>query len=157
MKRAAIILLGLGFGCDSRSLVVITSLGPNPDTNGPIADANGTVADANGSPPHINGHFHMENLDRGLVAVTVPNGTFLSWRMFGYEYDGQQPGRIAYAVYRDGALLATVYDSTNFLDAFSSPDGGTDPLGSTDVQYSVAAIIDSSDPAFSISPIFFSR
>jgi hypothetical protein len=80
----------------------------------------------------------MEKLDRGLVAVAVSNGTYLSWRMFGYEYDDQQPGRIAYAVYRDGALLATVNDSTNYLDAYLS----TYPQGGTDVQYSVAAIID---------------
>jgi hypothetical protein len=107
----------------------------NPDTNGPVADA---------GEPHTSGHYHMENLDRGLIAVAVPNGAYLGWRMFGYEYDDQQPERIAYAVYRDGALLATVNDSTNFLDAFGSPDpqGSTDPQGGTAVQYSVAAIID---------------
>jgi len=135
VRRAAIIMLGLCFGCDSRNLVVITALEANPDTNGPVADA--------GEPP-TSGHFHMENLDRGLIAVAVPNGAYLGWRMFGYEYDDQQPERIAYAVYRDGALLATVNDSTNFLDAFGSPDpqGSTDPQGGTAVQYSVAAIID---------------
>ena len=74
----------------------------------------------------------MEYLDRGLVAVSVPNGVYLGWRMFGYEYDDKNPGRVAYAVYRDGALLTTVSDSTNFLD----------PMGSADVQYQVAAIID---------------
>jgi hypothetical protein len=74
----------------------------------------------------------MERLDRGLIAVSVPEGVYLGWRMFGYEYDDKDPGRIAYAVYRDGAMLATVSDSTNFLD----------PLGSADVQYQVAAIVD---------------
>jgi hypothetical protein len=146
VRRAAIILLGLCLGCDSRNLVVITSWASNADTsesiadaNGsiadtsePIADASGSIADASGSTTHVNGHYHMENLDRGLVAVAVPNGVYLGWRMFGYEYDGQQPERIAYAVYRDGALLATVNDSTNFLDR----QGGADSL------YSVAAIVD---------------
>jgi hypothetical protein len=146
VRRAAIILLGLCLGCDSRNLVVITSGASNADTSEPIADANwsiadtsepiadasGSIADASGSTTHVNGHYHMENLDRGLVAVAVPNGVYLGWRMFGYEYDGQQPERIAYAVYRDGALLATVNDSTNFLDR----QGGADSL------YSVAAIVD---------------
>ena len=115
MKRAALIVLALCLGCDSRKLVVITPLGPTPSTGG---------------------HYHMENLDRGLVAVSVPGGVYLGWRMFGYEYDDRDPARISYAVYRDTALLATVGSSagysTNFLD----------PEGSPDVQYQVAAIID---------------
>jgi hypothetical protein len=138
MKRATIILLSLCVGCESRNLVVITS-GPNGDTSeyigdadGAVADAEEFIADANGSTSHLNGHYHMENLDRGLVAVAVPNGVYLGWRMFGYEYDDQQPERIAYAVYRDSALIATVSDSTNFLDR----EGGADSL------YSVAAIVD---------------
>ena len=136
MKRAAIIVLGLWLGCDSRNLVVITSMEPDADSNEPPADAGG-------SPAHTNGHYHMENLDRGLVGGRRANGAFLSWRMFGYEYLDQQPERIAYAVYRDGALLATVNDSTNYLDAYVSTNPqGTHPQGSTDVQYSVAAIID---------------
>lgn len=125
MKRAAIILLGLCLGCDSRNLVVITSLGSDGASDGPIADAGG-------SPARTNGHYHMEDLDRGLVAVSMPNGVYLGWRMFGYEYDDQQPGRIAYAVYGADTLLATVQDSTNFFDSQGSPDS----------QYSVAAIID---------------
>ena len=112
MKRAVLILLGLCLGCDSRRMVVITTpLGP---------------------PVNPGGHYHMERLDRGLIAVSVPEGVYLGWRMFGYEYDDKDPRRIAYAVYRDGAMLATVSDSTNFLD----------PLGSADVQYQVAVIVD---------------
>jgi hypothetical protein len=52
--------------------------------------------------------------------------------MFGYEYDDKDPRRVAYAVYRDGALIETVSDSTNCFD----------PGGSPVVQYQVAAIID---------------
>jgi hypothetical protein len=131
MKRAAIILLGFWLGCDSRNLVVITSLEPDANTNEPLADAGGP-------PARTNGHYHMENLDRGLVAVSMPNGVYLGWRMFGYEYDDQQPDRIAYAVYRGDELLATVLDSTNYLDSSVGPD----PQASLNVQYSVAAIID---------------
>jgi len=111
MKNAVLILLGLCLGCGSRALVVITPLSP---------------------PPNPGDHYHMEYLDRGLIAVSVPEGVYLGWRMFGYEYDDKDPGRVAYAVYRDGALLETVTDSTNFLDRQGSPD----------VQYQVAAIVD---------------
>jgi hypothetical protein len=97
-------------------MVVITPLG---------------LTDAGVFPTNPSGHYHMENLDRGLVAVSVPDGVYLGWRMFGDEYL-DPPTRIAYAVYRDGAPLVTVSDSTNFLDRQGSPD----------VQYQVAAIID---------------
>jgi hypothetical protein len=85
-----------------------------------------------GTPQNPGGHYHMEKLDRGLVAVSLPDGVYLGWRMFGYEYDDKDPGRVAYAVYRDGAPIKTVPDSTNYFD----------PQGSPDVQYQVAAIID---------------
>ena len=125
MRRAAIILLGVLLGCDSRKMVVITP-------SGLPSDAGRDDGNDEGAPPtNPGGHFHMENLDRGLVAVSVPNGVYLGWRMFGDEYL-DPPTRIAYAVYRDGAPLVTVSDSTNFLDSEGSPD----------VQYQVAAIID---------------
>jgi len=63
-----------------------------------------------------NGHFQMENVDRGVVAVQVAAGVYVGWRMFGYEYD-TTAGNVAYNVYRDGSKVATVTDSTNFLDA----------------------------------------
>jgi len=58
----------------------------------------------------------MENLDRGLVAVTVAGGVYVGWRMFGHEYDATA-SNVSYGLYRDGTKLATVTDSTNFLDA----------------------------------------
>jgi hypothetical protein len=58
----------------------------------------------------------MENLDRGVVAVTVANGVYVGWRMFGYEYDGKASDT-SYNLYRDGSKVATVIDSTNYLDA----------------------------------------
>ena len=57
----------------------------------------------------------MEYLDRGTVAVKVNNGVYLSWRLLGTEnYD------TAFDVYRDGELIHTVSDSTNYTDS-----GGT--------------------------------
>ncbi len=43
-----------------------------------------------------------DKLDRGLVAMKVSNGIFLSWRILGEEYYD-----VSYNVYRDGTLLTT--------------------------------------------------
>ena len=82
-----------------------------------------------GSAP--TGHFQMEDLDRGVVAVKISNGVYVGWRMQGYEYSATDPGAISYDVYRDGARIATVADSTNYLDASGS-------AGST---YTVRAVV----------------
>jgi len=58
----------------------------------------------------------MENLDRGVVAVKVSGGVYVGWRMFGYEYDTTATN-VSYNLYKDGAKLANVTDSTNYLDA----------------------------------------
>jgi hypothetical protein len=73
----------------------------------------------------------MENLDRGLVAVKVAGGVYVGWRMFGYEYNQEVPTSVAYNLYRDCTKLATVTDSTNFLD----------PTGTTSSAYTVAVVI----------------
>jgi rhamnogalacturonan endolyase len=65
------------------------------------------------------GHFQMEALERGVVAVKTDLGVYVGWRMLGYEYDPVTPGNVSYHLYRDGRLLAEVTDSTNYLD----PDG----------------------------------
>jgi len=62
------------------------------------------------------GHYQMEALTRGVVAVKVDGGVYVGWRMFGYEYDPQNPGNIAYNLYRDGGRIARVTDSTNYVD-----------------------------------------
>jgi len=59
------------------------------------------------------GHYQMENLDRGVVAVKVSGGVYVGWRMFGYEYD-TTASNVTYNVYRDGAKVANVTDSTNY-------------------------------------------
>ncbi len=59
----------------------------------------------------------MEKLDRGLVAVQTENGVYLSWRLLGTE---ATPSKItkapAFDVYKNSHKIATVYDSTNYLD-----------------------------------------
>ena len=75
----------------------------------PAADAQ------SGSHPRV----QLDDLDRGLVAAATPNGVFLSWRLLGEEVTGSSAQGIrgpAFHVYRGRKLIATVTDSTNYLD-----------------------------------------
>jgi len=77
---------------------------------------------------------HLEHLDRGLVAAAAGDGVFLSWRLLGHEVTGRSAtGMVGpdFRVYRNGAVVATVTDSTNYRDT-----GGT----ATD-SYRVAALV----------------
>ncbi|BDG36133.1 rhamnogalacturonan lyase family protein [Saccharococcus caldoxylosilyticus] len=69
----------------------------------------------------------MEKLDRGLVAVKVENGVYLSWRMFGTD-----PENVAFNLYRDGEKINSkpITSSTNYLD----------PHGTVGSKYSVCAV-----------------
>ncbi|GAA3753182.1 rhamnogalacturonan lyase [Salinactinospora qingdaonensis] len=61
----------------------------------------------------------LEDLDRGLVAVSTEEGVFLSWRLLGHEVNAATPNGLtspSFRVYRDGRRIATVTDSTNYLD-----------------------------------------
>jgi len=85
------------------------------------------------SEPLVPAGFNVvEDLDRGVVAVAEPDGVYVGWRMLGHEYDREHPARTSYNLYRDGALVASVEGSTNYLD----PDGDS---GS---EYSVAPVVD---------------
>lgn len=91
-------------------------------------------------PPASQGHAapQLELLDRGLVAATTDDGVFLSWRLLGYEATGFAEGGLTgtdFNLYRDGNLLATVTDSTNYLD--------TD--GSQASTYRVVAVVDGTE------------
>ena len=77
------------------------------------------------------GHYQMEGLNRGLVAVEVPGGVYVGWRMFGYEYDPALPDLVSYNLYRDGDRIASVTDSTNYLD----------PAGDGSSVYSVRTVL----------------
>ncbi|MDT0267218.1 rhamnogalacturonan lyase [Streptomyces sp. DSM 44915] len=114
-------------------------------TTGLAGGAPGALANAPGGHGngHGNGHGHgngdsgpqLEELDRGLVAVSTEEGVFLSWRLLGPEATGHTETGVAgpdFRVYRDGRPVTTVTDSTNFLD--------TD--GTSASSYQVAAIVD---------------
>ncbi len=61
----------------------------------------------------------LEELDRGLVAVPAGEGVFLSWRLLASEATGATATGVAgpdFILYRDGAPIATVSDSTNYAD-----------------------------------------
>ncbi|GIP14966.1 rhamnogalacturonan endolyase YesW [Paenibacillus montaniterrae] len=56
----------------------------------------------------------MEALDRGVVAVQVNNGIFVSWRLLGTD-----PSSIAFNVYRNGTKVnsSPIATSTNYVDS----------------------------------------
>ena len=71
------------------------------------------------TPVHKVFHEQLEKLNRGLTAVPVKNGIFLSWRLFLEEVSGYSTTGLTgtdFAVYRNGERLALVTDSTNYLD-----------------------------------------
>jgi hypothetical protein len=82
------------------------------------------------------GHFQMEKLDRGVVAVTVGGGVYVGWRMFGTEYSGTDRDT-SYNLYKDGTLLKNVTDSTNYLDT----------SGTASSSYTVTAVIKGTEGA----------
>lgn len=55
---------------------------------------------------------YMEALDRGLVAMKTDSGIYMSWRLLGTENYNT-----SFNVYKNNSLIATVSDSTNYLDA----------------------------------------
>ncbi len=112
--------------------------GGAPATGGTPA-AGGSTATCAGIT--ANGHYQMEDIDRGVVAVKVTGGVYVGWRMFGYEYNPTSPSSIAYNVYRSGTKLATVTNSTNYLDA----------AGTTSSTYTVSAVINGAECAQSPS------
>jgi rhamnogalacturonan endolyase len=105
---------------------VITSGGVT--STGGITQASGAAGGNTGVTG--SGHYQMENLDRGVVAVKVSGGVYVGWRMFGTEYD-TTASNVSYNLYRDGTKVQNVTDSTNFLDA----------AGTSSSKYTVSAVI----------------
>ncbi|WP_332761336.1 rhamnogalacturonan lyase [Pseudarthrobacter sp.] len=71
----------------------------------------------------------LDYLDRGLVAAGTSEGVFLSWRLLGHEATGSSATGLTgtdFNVYRDGQKLATVTDSTNYLDAAGTASSAYD-------------------------------
>lgn len=76
----------------------------------------------------------LEHLDRGLVAAATSEGVFLSWRLLGPEATGHSDHGLTgtdFAVYRDGHRIATVTDSTNYVD----------PTGTQTSRYRVVSLV----------------
>jgi hypothetical protein len=64
-------------------------------------------------------NVQLEYLDRGLTAAQTSEGIFLSWRLLGTEVTGYTKTGMkgaSFHVYRDNKKIASVEDSTNFLD-----------------------------------------
>ncbi|MCI2956472.1 rhamnogalacturonan lyase [Agromyces atrinae] len=75
-----------------------------------------------GSPP---ASPQLEALDRGLVAVPTDEGIYLSWRLLSGEATGASETGLTgtdFVVYRGDEAIATVTDSTTFLDAEAPAD-----------------------------------
>lgn len=88
------------------------------------------------TPVHCFFKEQMEKLDRGLIAVKVEPGVFLSWRMLLNEvwgYDENKKGMTGadFSIYRNEEKIAVVTDSTNYLDK----DGNLHDI------YSVASVV----------------
>ncbi|HET9139360.1 rhamnogalacturonan lyase [Actinophytocola sp.] len=82
-----------------------------------------TTATAAADPARHRDRVQLERLDRGLVAAATGEGVFLSWRLLGQEVTGHTATGMAgpaFHVYRDGRRIATVTDSTNYLDRAGS-------------------------------------
>ncbi len=92
------------------------------------------------TPVHYKLNEQFEKLNRGLIAVKVDTGIFLGWRMMLEEVKGYNETGMTgtdYVVYRNGEKLATVTDSTNYIDA----------EGKAEDSYTVAAVVDGKEAA----------
>lgn len=112
------------FDCDGNAGTGGSGTGGTPGGTGTCSDA-------------VDGHYQMEDLDRGIVAVRSGSGNYVSWRMMGYEYNRANPSAVSYNLYRDDALVANVTDSTNYLDASAAAGAA----------YSVGVVIDGEECA----------
>ncbi len=95
-------------------------------------------------------HEQLEKLSRGLVVVPVNNGMFLSWRLFLDEVTGYGKTGLTgadFIVYKNGNKIATVTDSTNYLDA----------EGTKADKYEVAAIKDGIELQKSAPSVVFDK
>ena len=106
------------------------------------ASAHESGSPGHGHPGHGGSHTptapagtpQLEKLDRGLVATSTSEGVFVSWRLLVSEATGATATGLTgtdFTVYRNGAAIATVTDSTNLLD----------PAGTATSQYSVAPVV----------------
>jgi rhamnogalacturonan endolyase len=115
--------------------------GTGGDGSGMGGSGGGPSAECGGG--RAQGHFQLEDLDRGLVAVRADGGNYVGWRMLGYEYDADAHDTVAYNLYRDGAKVATVTNSTNYEDRGAGADAS----------YTVSAVLGGSECAQSAAVV----
>jgi hypothetical protein len=99
---------------------------------GDAATSSGGSVSSAGNASGGDGFYFMEKLNRGVVAISGMGGVYVGWRMLGFEYDEHNANMLSYNLYRDGAMIANVTDSTNYLDS----------AGTGKSQYAVHAVID---------------
>jgi len=113
------IVVNLRQGSNSiKALAVTSDGGPNVDylkiklTDEPAVTPTPTPTKTSTGTP-APGYRQMEKLDRGLVAVKVNNGVFLSWRLLGTD-----PANIAFNLYRNGVKVnsSPITGATNYID-----------------------------------------
>ncbi len=120
----------------SSALSVALLIAGTAGTSGAAASNGSSAAEAS-LQSHKGGgslkEIQLEYLDRGLVAASTSEGVFLSWRLLGDEATGYSDKGLTgtnFNVYRDGKKIATVTDSTNYID----------PAGKSSSSYEVAAV-----------------
>lgn len=132
---------------DNRTIRTLIATSTAVVTGAALLLSSSAAVSASSSEPDSNKAVQLEHLDRGLVAASTDEGVFLSWRLLRGEVTGSgDSGMIGadFVVYRDGAAVATVTDSTNYLDT----DGGPGAV------YQVAAVVDGEEADLSapVSP-----
>nr|BFE57150.1 rhamnogalacturonan lyase [Dactylosporangium thailandense] len=91
-------------------------------------------------PPSGENGRQMEKLDRGLISVRSGSGNLVSWRLLGTEaFD------TSFNVYRAGTRIATVTNSTNYLDSGAAADAS----------YTVRAVVGGAEQAASPASLRF--
>jgi len=113
------IVVNLRQGANSiRALAITAEGGPNVDylkieetTEKVVTPTPTATRSWTGTPAP--GYRQMEKLDRGLIAVKVDNGVFLSWRLLGTD-----PSNIAFNIYRNGIKVnsSPITGATNYID-----------------------------------------
>lgn len=89
--------------------VAAGSIAALPVTNASAATATETAATAKATAQRQT--REVEYLDRGLVAVRVDGGVYLSWRWLGTEADNT-----TYDIYRNGVKIVSGLNNTNYTD-----------------------------------------
>lgn len=103
-----------------------------------------TAAMALTAAPILNVQAAAEQLNRGLAAVSVDGGVYLSWRMYEEEdfIFGTAEENTAYDIYRNGELIGTEENTTNYIDT----------AGTAESEYKVVKHGESPDSEKSVSP-----